>query len=183
MTVSGATTKTLILTIIMIGVSLGAYKMPNQLFMYLGGFGGAAVYFLTSWKSHLAPITAPIYAILQGLFVGTISAVYAASYAGIVFQAISATMATLLMMLMIYKSGLIKVTQKFRMIVSMCVGAVMILYVISILGHMTGWFTVAFLHDTGIVGIGVTAVILVIASLNLLLDFDNFESGERMAGC
>ncbi len=182
MTVSGAVTKTMILTLIMIAVSLGAYKLYSPMLMYVGIFGGIAVYFLTSFKPHLSPITAPLYAIFEGLFVGTISFSFAvlAGFEGIIFQAISATMTTLLMMLLIYKSGLIKVTQKFRMVVSMCVGAVMMLYLITFIGNISGWYSVAFMHDTGWFGIGVTCVILVIASLNLLLDFDNFETGEKM---
>ena len=113
------------------------------------------------------------------MFVGTVSAVYAAKYGGIVFQAFSFTIATLLAMLMIYKSGLIKVTAKFRMGVSMAVGAIMIMYLISWVGHFVG-FTVPFIHDSTPLGIGITVVIIGVAALNLLLDFDNFEKGEQV---
>jgi len=185
MTVSGAVTKTLILTLIMLAISFVSYQMPSRMLITVGALGSMGVYFLTSWKPHLSPITAPLYAVLQGLFVGAVSAVYAMSYAamgyeGIVFQAVSATIASLLVMLMIYKSGLIKVTQKFRMIVSMLVGAIMIVYLISWVGSLSGSFEVPYLHESGAIGIGITCFILVVAALNLLLNFDSFEKGEEM---
>ncbi len=180
MTVSGAVTKTLILTMIMLAISFVSYQMPSRMLMMIGALGSAGVYFLTSWKPHLSPLTAPIYAVLQGLFVGAVSAVYAMGYEGVVFQAVSATMASLLVMLMVYKSGLIKVTQKFRMVVTMLVGAIMIVYIISMVGSMSGLFRVPYLHESGAIGIGITCFILVVAALNLLLDFDNFEQGEEM---
>ncbi len=178
MTVSGAATKTLILVSILICTTLYSYQNPLSIFMPIGALGGAAVYFLTSFKPHLAPTTAPIYAVLKGLFVGAVSASYAAAYGGIVFQAVSLTMATLLAMLIVYQTGLIKVTQKFRMGVSMAVGAIMIVYLISWIGSFVG-FQVPFIHESGPLGIGITVVIIGVAALNLLLDFDNFEKGEQ----
>jgi len=178
MTVSGAATKTVVLVLILLATTLYSYTFPSQILMTVGALGGAGVYFLTSFKPTLAPITAPIYAILKGLLVGAISARYAAQYGGIVFQAVSLTMGTLLSMLMIYKTGIIKVTKKFRMAVSMAVGAIMIVYLISWIGHFVG-FTVPFIHESGPMGIGISVLILGVASLNLLLDFDNFEKGEQ----
>lgn len=179
MTVSGAVNKTVILLGILMITTLWGYNNPLQIYMPLGALGAAAVYMLTSFKPHLAPTTAPMFAILEGLFVGTVSAMYASVYEGIIFQAVSATIAVLLTMLMIYRSGLIPVTQKFRMIVSMAVGSIMIVYLISWIGSFAG-FTVPFIHESGMVGIGITVVIIIVASLNLLLDFDNFEKGEAM---
>ena len=178
MTVSGAVNKTIVLVLILLCVTLFSYRAPSQIFMTVGALGGAAVYFLTSFKPTLAPYTAPVYAGLKGLLVGSVSAMYAAQYGGIVFQAVSLTIGTLLMMLMIHKSGLIPVTKKFRMAVSMAVGAIMIVYLISWAGHFIG-FTVPFIHEGGVIGIGITVVIIGVASLNLLLDFDNFEKGEQ----
>jgi len=179
MTVSGAVNKTLMLTGILLITAIWSYINPMQIFMTVGFLGAAGVMMLTQFKQHLAPITAPIFAILEGLAVGTVSAVYAAQFGGIVFQAISLTIATLLAMLMIYKSGLIKVTAKFRMGVSMAVGAIMIMYLISWVGSFVG-FTVPFIHDSTPLGIGITVVIIGVAALNLLLDFDNFEKGEQV---
>lgn len=177
MTVSGAVNKTFMLLGILMITTIWSYSTPMQIFMPVGALGAAGVFMLTSFKPHLAPITAPIFALLEGLFVGTVSAIYAASFEGIVFQAVSATLATLASMLMIHRSGLIPVTQKFRMGVSMAVGAIMIVYLISWIGSFTG-FTVPFIHESGMIGIGITVVIIGVAALNLLLDFDNFEKGE-----
>lgn len=178
MTVSGAVNKTLLLVFILLATTLYSYRFPSQLLMSVGALGGAAVYFLTSFKPTLAPITAPIYAVLKGLLVGAVSAVYAAQYGGIIFQAVSLTIGTLVSMLVIYQTGIIKVTQKFRMAVSMAVGAIMIVYLISWIGHFVG-FTVPFIHESGPIGIGISVVIIGVAALNLLLDFDNFDKGEQ----
>ncbi len=178
MTAAGAVNKTIMLTMVMFIVALFSYNSPATIFLPVGALGAAAVYFFTSWKPQYSPISAPLFALLEGLFVGTISAVYAFQFEGIIFQALSATIGVLLTMLMVYKSGLIKVTQKFRMGVSMAVGAIMILYLVSWIGSFVG-FQIPYLHEGGAIGIGITAVIIVIASLNLLLDFDNFEKGEQ----
>jgi len=177
MTVTGAVNKTILLVGLMMLTAFYSYLNPSSIFMQVGALGGAAVFFLTSFKPHLSPTTAPIYAVLKGLFVGSISAMYAAQFGGIIFQAASLTMATLLAMLMVYKSGLIKVTKKFRMGVSMAVGAIMIVYLISWVGFYAG-FEVPFIHESTPAGIGITVVIIGVAALNLLLDFDNFEKGE-----
>ena len=178
MTVSGAVNKTIMLTMVMAAVAFFSYTSPLSIYMPVGALGAAAVFMFTSWKPHYSPITAPLFALLEGLFVGTISAVYAMQFEGIIFQALSATIGVLLTMLMIYKSGLIQVTQKFRMGVSMAVGAIMLLYLVSWIGQFVG-FEIPYLHEGGAIGIGITVVIIVLASLNLLLDFDNFDKGEE----
>ncbi len=177
MTVNGAVNKTVMLLGLLLITTIWSYGTPMQIFMPVGALGAAGVFMLTSFKPHLAPITAPIFALLEGLFVGTVSAIYAAQFEGIVFQAVSATIATLLSMLMIHKSGIMPVTKKFRTGVSMAVGAIMIVYLISWVGSFAG-FTVPFIHESGLIGIGITVVIIGVAALNLLLDFDNFEKGE-----
>ena len=177
MTVSGAVNKTLVLTLVLLMSALFSYVAPMSIFMPVGALGAAAVFMFTSFKPNYAPITAPIFALLEGLFVGTVSFIYATQFEGIIFQSLSATIGVLLTMLMVYKSGLIKVTQKFRMGVSMAVGAIMIIYLISWIGSFVG-FTVPYLHESGTMGIGITVVIIGVASLNLLLDFDNFDKGE-----
>lgn len=180
MSVSGAVNKTFVLGMILMVTTIFSYQFPNQMFATVGALGGAAVFMFTSFKPHLAPYTAPLYALLKGLLVGTVSAMYAYQFGGIILQAASLTIATLLSMLMIYKSGLIKVTKKFRMGVTMAVGAIMIVYLISWIGMFAG-FTVPFIHDSTPIGIGITVVIIGVAALNLLLDFDNFEKGEQSA--
>lgn len=177
MTISGAVNKTLILTAILMVTTIYSYLNPSYILMPIGVFGGMAMAMFTSFKPQYASITAPLFAMLEGLFVGTISAIYGAQYENIIFQAVSLTMGTLMAMLMVHKSGLIPVTKKFRMAVSMAVGAIMIVYLISWIGSFAG-FTIPYLHEGGPIGIGITVVIIGVAALNLLLDFDNFEKGE-----
>jgi len=177
MTVNGAVNKSFILFGIMLfGAAIGAmFPMPVLLLPYV--IAGAIVYFITSSKPSRAPSMAPLYAIIEGLLVGTISVIYAAAFDGIVVNAASLTFAILFMMLALYKSGLITVSQKFRAGVTMAVGAVMLLYLVNIVLYMFG-ISIPFLHDGGPIAIGISGVIIVIASMNLLLDFDNFEKGE-----
>ena len=178
MTVSGAVNKTIMLTLVMLVVALYSYSTPMSIFLPVGALGAAAVFLFTSFKPQYSPITAPLFALLEGLFVGAISAYYAFQFEGIILQAVTATVGVLLTMLMVHKSGLIPVTQKFRMGVSMAVGAIMLLYLVSWIGHFVG-FEIPYLHEGGAIGIGITVVIIGVAALNLLLDFDNFEKGEQ----
>lgn len=178
MTVAGAVNKTLVLAGLMLVTALYAFYNPSSLFMWGGAIGGLILVLVMSFKTHLSPTLAPVYALLEGLFVGSISAIYAATFAGIVPQAIGLTMALLFMMLFIYKAGLIKVNQKFRTGVMMATGAIMLMYLLSWVLGMFG-MNLPFLHEGGMIGIGISVVIIGVASLNLLLDFDGFERGAQ----
>ncbi len=178
MTVQGAINKSFILLGIMLITAGIAFVMPSKLFMYGGMFGGLGVLIFASFKKHLSPTLAPLYAALEGLFVGAVSAMYAAAYEGIVFHAASLTVAILFAMLFIYKTEIIKVTSKFRTGVIMATGGIMIVYLMSWILGMFG-IQVPFIHESGMMGIGISAFVIVIASMNLLLDFDNFEKGEQ----
>lgn len=90
-------------------------------------------------------------------------------------QAVSLTFAVAGLMLFLYKARIIVVTEKFRSIIIAATGAIMVVYLISILGNLTGWFDVPFIHSNGAVGIGVSVFITGIAAFNLLLDFDVME--------
>ncbi len=179
MTIGGSVNKTFILGTIVLISAFFSYMVPLRMFLPVGTLGAAAVFFYTSFRPQHSPYTAPVFALLEGLFVGTVSAYYGAAYEGIITIALIATLGTLFLMLGIYQSGLIPVTQKFRMGVSMAVGAIMIIYLVSWVGHFVG-FSIPYIHEGGPIGIGITVVIIGIAALNLLLDFDNFEKGEQM---
>jgi len=178
MTVYGAINKTLILLGIMMITTLVSYSMPNDLFLFVGAIGGLVAVIVASVKQALSPFLAPIYALLEGLFVGTISAYYAAAYQGIVLHAVTLTISMLFLMLIIYRLNLVKINQKFRAGVFMATGAVVLLYMSS---WILGFFGInlPFLHEGGLMGIGLSLLIIGIAALNLLLDFDNFEKGEE----
>ena len=178
MTVSGAVNKTFILATIMLATAILGFSMPSPLFMFGGAIGGLVVVLITSFKPHLSPTLAPIYAGLEGLFVGAVSAMYAAAFDGIILHAVTLTIGVLFIMLFIYKAGIIKVTNKLRSGIIMATGAVFLVYMTSFVLSFFG-ITIPYLHEGGLIGIGISLVIIGIASMNLLLDFDNFEKGEQ----
>jgi len=144
----------------------------------VGAFGGLIVAMATIFKKTWAPVTAPIYALLEGLVLGGISAILELRFPGIAMQAVGLTFGTLLVLLLAYRSGLIPVTQKFRLGVVAATGGIMLLYVAEL---VLGFFGVHFasINGSGIVGIGFSVVVVIVAALNLVLDFDFIESGVR----
>lgn len=146
--------------------------------MFIGGIGGFVFSLITIFKKSWAYITAPIYAILEGLFLGAISAFFEASYPGLVIQAVALTFGTLFVMLIGYKTGIIKVTQKFRSGVVAATGAVALVYLISFIFSLFGAGNLI-INSSGILGIGISLVIVVIAALNLVLDFDFIAKGSQ----
>ncbi|MEZ4935895.1 MAG: Bax inhibitor-1/YccA family protein [Saprospiraceae bacterium] len=179
MTVSGAVNKSFILFGIMLLTSAISFQAPSQMLMLIGIFGGLGIVIFASFKRHLSGTLAPIYAALEGLFVGSVTAMYAGAFGGaIVFHAVTLTFAVLFMMLFLYKTGMIKVTEKFRSGVMMATGAIFIVYLLSWVLGMFG-VNIPYLHEGGMMGIGISVVIIGIAALNLLLDFDMFEKGEQ----
>lgn len=178
MTTTGAINKTVILTGIMMATALFAYTNPSPLFMIGGAIGGLIMVLIASFKPKTSHITAPIYAAFEGLFVGAISAIYAAAYQGIIFQAVSLTVCILLVMLMIYRSGIIKVDNKFRTGVIAATGGIMLVYLLNFVLGMFG-INVPYLHDGGMISIGISLFVVGIGALNLMLDFDTIEKGDK----
>ena len=147
--------------------------MPYMIAGLIGGLVAALVtIFLPAW----ARISAPVYAAAQGLALGGISAFYEQQLHGIVFQAIGLTFGVLAVMLLAYRSGLIKVTDRFRMIVVAATGGIALLYFASIVLSFFG-VTVPFIHQGGTFGIVFSLVVVGIAAANLALDFDIIQRG------
>jgi len=144
--------------------------------MALGGIGGFIAALITVFKKHLAPITAPIYALCEGLFLGSISALFEARYPGIVIQAVFLTFGTLFSLLAAYRSGLINVTENFKLGVTAATGGIFVFYMLS---FVLGFFGIQFspIYGGGLIGIGFSLVVVVIAALNLVMDFDFIETG------
>ena len=178
MTVQGAINKTFILTAILLATALIGFSYASKFLMIGGAIGGLIVVFMAVAKPERSNVLAPVYAALEGLFVGAVSFMYASFMNGIIFQAVTLTIAILFMMLFIYKAGIIKVTQKFRAGVVMATGAILIVYVLSWVLSMFG-INMPYLHEGGTTGMLISLAIIGVASLNLLLDFDNFEKGEK----
>jgi uncharacterized YccA/Bax inhibitor family protein len=178
MTVAGAVNKTFILTGLLLITSAISYLMPNMIFLIGGAVVGFIVVLVAAFKPHLSNILAPIYAIMEGLFVGGISAMYASQFDGIVFNAFISTVGILAAMLFIYKSRIIEVTQKFRTGVVVATAAIALVYLVNIILSMFG-ISIPMLHQGGMIGIAISVGVIVIATLNLLLDFDNIEKGAQ----
>ena len=177
-TVSGAVNKTFILSFLLLITSLYSFMNPSNLFMWGGAIGGLGLVIAMCFKPKWSPTLAPVYALVEGLFVGSVSYAYATGAgAAIIFQAVLLTVSLLFMMLFIYKTGIIKVTNKFRNGVFMATGAIMMVYLLNIVLGMFG-MNIPFLHEGGMIGIGISVVIIGVATLNLLLDFDNFDRIE-----
>ncbi|QOW21458.1 Bax inhibitor-1/YccA family protein [Novilysobacter avium] len=144
-------------------------------YMWGGLIGGLVLAFATIFKKEWAPITAPLYALLEGFFLGAISAMFNHMYEGIVMQAVLLTFATLFAMLFAYRSGMIKVTEKFKLGVVAATGGIFLVYLASIVMGFFG-VNIPMIHESGMVGIGFSLVVVVVASLNLVLDFDFIEN-------
>lgn len=181
MTIQGTVNKTFILLLLLLATFVYSWNQfvssPNSVLplILVGAVGGLIIGLITIFVPKISPFTAPVYALLEGLFLGAVSAQYEAQYGGIVFQAVLITIGVLLSLLMVYKSGLIKVTQNFRLGVAAATGAIFLVYVISFIGGFFG-FEIPHLHESTPLGIGISVVIVVIAALNLVLDFDFIEN-------
>lgn len=146
--------------------------------MLLGVFGGLILAFVTIFKKEWAPVTAPVYALCEGLFLGGISAQLNLIYPGIAVRAVGLSFGTLFVLLMAYSTGMIRVTNKFRIGVIAATGGIMIFYFAEMI---LGFFGIAFhsIEGAGIIGIGFSLFVCAIAALNLVLDFDFIEQGVR----
>ena len=144
-----------------------------------GAIGGLVFALVTIFKKQWAGITAPIYALLQGLFLGGISAIFESQYPGIVIQATGLTLGTLASLLLLYKLGIIKPTENFRLMIVSATMGIGVLYLISFVMNMFGSTGIGFIHSNGLFGIGFSLFVVAIAALNLVLDFDFIEQGSE----
>lgn len=187
MTLNGTVNKTgflLLLTVLTAAFAwsqaeFGVDGRPQPGFgVYLWGglIGGFIIALITVFKKAWSPVTAPLYALVEGFFLGAISAMYNHLYDGIVIQAVMLTFGTLFALLFAYRSGMIKVTDNFRLGVVAATGGIMLVYLASIVMNMFG-SGIPLIHESGMVGIGFSLFVIVIAAMNLVLDFDFIETG------
>ena len=186
MTIGGTVNKTaLSLLILMVTASFvwnrGAADPSLWTLTLVGVIGGLVVAMATVFKQTWAPFTTPFYAGLQGLALGGISVVFETTYPGIVSQAVFLTFGTLGALLAAYRSGVIRATENFKLGVVAATGGIALLYFLS---FVLGFFgmSVPLIHSSGTFGILFSVFVVVIAALNLVLDFDFIEQGaERRA--
>jgi uncharacterized YccA/Bax inhibitor family protein len=180
MSISGTVNKTgLCLLILMVTASFTWNMGPGASgLILLGVFGGLIAALITVFKKTWAPITTPIYAALEGFALGGISAAFEANYPGIVSQAVFLTFGTLAALLIAYRSGWIKATENFKLGVVAATGGIFFVYLI---GFVLSFFGVGIplIHGSGPFGILFSVFVVVIAALNLVLDFDFIEEGAE----
>ncbi|MBC7876856.1 MAG: Bax inhibitor-1/YccA family protein [Anaerolineales bacterium] len=141
-----------------------------------GAIGGLIMALITVFSPRRAALTAPIYAVFQGLFLGAISAMFEAKFPGLVMRAISLTFGVFAVMLMLYRSGTIRATEKFRTIIFAATGGIALVYLGSFIAGLFG-VNVSFLHGNSLLSIGISLFIVVVAALNFILDFDMIDKG------
>lgn len=187
MTVQGTVIKTAILLMLVVLGSAWTWSLflksgsnPAAVNGWLigGALGGFALAMVTTFKQTWAPITAPLYAAVQGLFIGSISAVMEQAFPGIVIQAATLTFGTLAAMLLLYETKVIQVTDKFKMIVASATGGIFVAYLIT-WGLSFFNIQVPFIFGNGIAGIVFSLFVIAIAALNFVLDFDFIQKGAR----
>ncbi len=146
--------------------------------MWIGLIGGLIFSMITIFNKPIARITAPLYAIFEGLFLGAISAIFEARYKGIVLNAVFLTFGTFASLLFLYRTGKIRATENFKLGIVSATGGIALLYLVS---FILGMFNVQIpmIHSSGIFGIGFSLFVVVIAALNLVLDFDFIENGVK----
>jgi uncharacterized YccA/Bax inhibitor family protein len=146
--------------------------------MLLGVFGGLIMALITTFKKEWSPITAPIYALLEGLVLGGLSAILEVRFPGIAIEAVGLTFGTLFVLLFLYRTHVIRVTEKFRLGIFAATGGICLFYLAEML---LGFFGIHFaaINGSGLIGIGFSLIVTGIAALNLVLDFDFIEHGVQ----
>lgn len=181
MTISGTVNKAFFMIVLLLFSASFVWSRPLAAapFLLPSVIVGFVIALVTIFKKEYSPVTAPIYAVVEGVVLGTISSFFEARYPGIVIQAVGLTISTLLCLLLAYKSGLIKVTENFKLGVVAATGGIALLYLVSIVMGFFG-FNIGFIHSSGPIGIGFSVFVVIIAALNLVLDFDFIEKGSEM---
>lgn len=188
MSVQGVIWKTfLMLTLVLMGalwtwnlyIKSGYDPLAVQPWLLGGAIAGFGLAIATTFKPTYAPITAPLYAACQGLFIGAISALLNQSFPGIAIQAATLTFGTLAAMLIAYEAKLIKVTDTFRMIIISATGGIALTYAISIILSFFS-IQIPFIYGNGLFGILFSLAVIGIAAMNFVLDFDAIDRGARM---
>ena len=177
MTLDGAVNKTGILLSLCFGGAFIGWNIP--LLMIPAAILGFILALVTIFRSPAkAGSTAPLYALSQGIFLGGITMIFENQFPGIAIQAIGLTFGILASLLFCYKSGIIKPTENFRLMIFAGTMGIFILYLVSFIMSFFG-NSIGFIHSNGLFGIGFSLFVVAIASLNLVLDFDFIEEGAE----
>lgn len=190
MTVNGTINKTGLMLLLVIAAAMFTWNkffgvvnpeaassavMP---WLVVGGIGGLITALVTIFRPQSSAISAPIYAVFEGLLLGGLSAIFESMYSGIVMRAVALTLAVFAIMLFVYRSGIIKVNRKFMLGVVAATGGIALIYFVSFIAGMFG-ANLNFLHGSGTFSIGFSLVVVGVAALNLVLDFAFIERSSQ----
>jgi len=184
MTLQGTVNKTGLLLLCVVATAAWTWGLSHSNapeasipWMIGGILGGFVVALVTIFKKNWSPFTAPIYALLEGLALGGISAIFELRYPGIAIQAVGLTFGTLFVMLLAYKTGIIRATQGFKVGVIAATGGIAVFYLIGMALRVFFHYQVPVIYSGGVWGILFSLFVVIVAALNLVLDFDLIESG------
>jgi uncharacterized YccA/Bax inhibitor family protein len=184
MTLQGTVNKTGVLLLCLVATAAWTWGLahspaPQAVYPWMiGGLvGGFVVALATIFKKNWSPFTAPIYALLEGLVLGGISSIFEKTYPGVAIQAVGLTLGTLFVMLLAYKTGMIRATQSFKIGVIAATGGIAVFYLVEMVLGVFFHINVPAINGSGPWGIAFSLFIVIIAALNLVLDFDMIETG------
>ena len=181
MTLDGTVNKTAISLGLLMVAAYYTYANAIMDYILIGFIGGFVVALVTIFKKEWSPITVPIYAVLEGLALGGVSSIYAHEYVGIVQQAIFLTFGIFFTLLFAYKTKVIKPTENFKLGVFAATGGIAIVYLASFIMSMFGGGGLSIMDpsNSSLMSVGFSLFVVVIASLNLVMDFDFIEEGAE----
>ena len=180
MTIDGTVNKTMLSLLVLFISAYYSWNSFNQSFIMVGSIGGFITALITIFKKHLSMYTVPIYAVFKGLMLGSLSYIFEANYPGIVNQAIFLTFGIMFALLFAYKTKIIKPTENFKLGIFAATGGIFIVYVINfIMSFWGGGISVMNPNNSSMFSIGFSIFVVIIASLNLVLDFDFIEEASE----
>ena len=180
MTLEGTINKTIIALLLLFFSASYSFSTANVSFVWFGFIAGFILALVTIFKKHLAPYTVPLYAIFEGLALGGVSYIYASMYTGIVQQAIFLTFGIFGSLLFAYKTRIIKPTENFKLGLFAATGGIFVVYLISfIMSFFGSGLSIMNPQNSSLMSIGFSLFVVVIASLNLVLDFDFIEEAAE----
>jgi uncharacterized YccA/Bax inhibitor family protein len=183
MTLAGVINRSIVLLLLVAGTATGvwAYSDSNPSVVYpmvmIGAFGGFAVAMVTSFKREWSPVTSPVYAVLEGLFIGGISLVMEHRFPGLVLQAVLLTFGVMFALLAAYQTRIIRPSETFKSVIVGATFGIVIVYLISMVMQLFFHTEIPLINGSGPMGIAFSLVVVGIAALNLVLDFDFIENG------
>jgi uncharacterized YccA/Bax inhibitor family protein len=183
MTLTGVINRSIFLLLLVAGTAAGVWSYcnsnPGAIYpmVMVGTLGGFVVAMVTTFKRDWSPFTAPVYAVLEGVFIGGLSLVMERQFPGLVLQAVLLTFGVMFALLAAYQSRIIRPSETFKAVIVGATFGIVIVYLISMVLQLFFHTGIPLIHDSGPVGIIFSLVVVGIAALNLVLDFDFIENG------